>query len=392
MKKKFRRVRGGFVPRTPFYKKYRTAARTSNFRTAIPVLPRSQPMRVPAFRGISRSSGTMAETKTKPQLAPAKVNKKVSTDQEMARRRRRALRYLPALYKKKPRYPMMKRKNAGATRVKPTGEGATRSFYTNGRRLRKKLFGVSRLTPLQTRVYNSTARWTSISGRQAFWSYESLDNPNLDAIMNTMNYNVNFPISTRTLYLESVTLKYMLANTAASNVFVDIYNIEPRKDISDTPVNTWSLGLDDMATGQSAAILGTTPYMSMRFTKAYIIKKVTRIELAAGRTHLHTCKYNIGKAYSAVDDSLYGTDVFRKGYTHGLLFAAYSEPINNADVTPIVTTAPVSINVFASETQRFRYGDLETKDIFIANDVQANVLNLRLYDEGSGAVETFTAA
>lgn len=394
MKRKLRRVRGGFVPRTPFYKNYRTGARTTNFRTAVTPAQRRKPMSIPLFRGTSRVKGLGTATETQPKIAPPNLKKQVSTQTQMVRTRRRGFKYLPAIYRKKPRYPMSRRpKSAMMSRVKPTGEGATRSYFSNGKRNRRKRYGVSQMTPLQTRIYNQCNRFTSVAGRQAFFRIDTLINTDLDILMAAMPLTTGFPANTRSLYIQSVVSKTMFSNTAATNVFVDIYNIQPRKDITETSTNAFSLGITDMLAGTTAQTLGLTPYMSQRFTKAYTIRKVTRIELAAGRTHLHTTKYNISRPYTQSDDIAYGTDEYRKDYSFGILCIAYSEPINTVDGST-VTTAPVSVNTFTTETYKFNFGDTLTKDIFVSDlsAGQINTAGLQLYDEGSGAVEPFSAA
>lgn len=396
MRKKFRRVRGGFIPRTPFYKKYRTAARTTNFRTAIPVLPRSQPLRVPTFRRTSGSRESVADTKTKPRLAPAKVIKKVQTDQEMARGRRRALRYLPALYKRRPRYPMMRRGKRNMYQpITPAGEGATRSFFRSGRRARPRKFGISKMSPEQRWQNIVCNRHTSVAGRQAVWSQDTGNLADLNSLIQLKSTN-----SLAQAYIKSYTVKYMLTNTSSTNVFVDIYELQPRRSTTALfdAVSAFSNGIAQVDPAETASSIFTTPFQSRQFTQLWVVKKVFRVELAAGRTHIHTSTYNINKLYSSELYTIAQTVSHQPDFTRTLMFVAYGEMANNP--TGTLTFAPVSINSGRSEDIRWHFGDQELKTLDYTGLTtnanlalsQINTSGLQIYDEGSGAVEAVVAA
>lgn len=394
MKRRFRRVRGGFIPPTPFYKKYRTAAR-SDFRTAPLSIPTRKPLSIPNISGRPvKVTVYKPKTATQPKSAAPAAKKKVQV-QEMARTStRRALRYLPMIMKRKPRYPMMRRKRGGGVqRITPTGEGATRSYYHNKRRLRKKLFGITRMSPEQRYGLPFFNRVTQISGRQAAWVHNTCTLPDLVALLATKPLATTFPSNTKQIYVKSITLKYMLTNTAATNVFIDIYQVIPKKDVNTSPLTAMDTGITQMNSVEGAISLGMTPYMSRYFTQNYTIKKTYRIELAAGRTHLHTCKYNIGKLWNDADRVASTGANFRKSWTHSLLMIATSEPINNVAGT-LITSAPVSINTYSHEDYRYHFGETESKDLFYTgiSAEQIGATGLQLYDEGSGTVEAFSAA
>lgn len=390
MKRKFRRVRGGFIPymkpgTSSFTgKKLSWTAKTGVSSSAAPM----QRFQIPGPRAAMKT-----QTQPKLQLAP-RVQNKVQTQTEGSTMRRRSLKYLPAVYRKKPRFGMGRRpKGQGSTRIQPTGEGATRSFYFGGGRLRKKQFGVSRLSPQQTRLFTVTERQTNVAGRQHVWSKTSLVQADLNAMLNSMPVDATFPTNTKQLAIQSVTSKYMITNTAATNVFVDIYECVPRQDCIEAPVSAWGNGLNDMQAGIVQTSVGTTPYMSPRFTKNWLIMKKITLELAAGRTHMHTSKYNIGRTYSEADSLAAAGILYRQGFAKTIMMVAYSEPINTVDGLS-VTPAPVSINALTTEQTRYYFGESKTKDVFVT-PLAAGLINtagLQLYDEGSGTVEGFTAA
>jgi len=295
MKRKFRRVRGGFLPRTPFYKKYRTGATTSGFRTVINPAPGRRPMPIPLYRGSTRAKGLATETKTEPKLAPANVKKQVTKQTEMRRQKRRTFKYLPMLRGRR-NLPMLRRKPRSlSSGVKPVGDGASRSFYRAGKRVKPRIFGISRMSPEQIYQNVFTGRQTSGAGRQIAWSTDIGNLADLEAVV-TAKAAAN-PLNQ--IYIKSYTRKYMFTNTASTNVFVDLYECVPRRGITVDAVTAFSTGIAQMTPTESSASIMTTPFQSRYFTQNWLIKKVFRIELAAGRTHIHTAKYNINSLYSS---------------------------------------------------------------------------------------------
>lgn len=395
-------MRGGFIPPTPFYKKYRTAATKKSWRT-VPLTPAKRgTFSIPGItrRPVRVTPVTKRPTKTQPKLAPKVVVKKVQTQEDMARRKRRAFRYLPTLYKKRPNM-MGRRRQSGSPmqKVKPTSEGATSSFYMRYRRLKRRLYGIDRMSAEQTRVSPSFNKHVADSGRQAVWSISSGALGALIDLINSMpTYPGNFPTENRQLYVKNITHKYMFSNCASTNVFVDLYEVEPRED-TDTgkgPVSLFNAGIGNMVPGETAASLGVSPYQSQGFTKNYIIKKKYTLELAPGRTHVHTSKYNIGKLFGQQDVLAGPADIYRKGFTHTLMCVAYGEPVNTAEqpAPQTITSSLVSINTYSLDTIRFVYASPVTKDMLYTPlaENQINTQNLLNYDEGSGAVETVVAA
>lgn len=389
MKRKLRRVRGGFIPRTPFYKKYRTGAATSGFRTVITPAPRRKPMPIPLFRGSNRAKGLAATTKTEPRLAPANVKKQVTQQTEMRRKQRRTFKYLPTLYRGRRNMPMVRRKSRSlSSGVKPVGDGASRSFYRSGRPAKPKLFGVSRMSPEQIYQNVFTGRQTSIAGRQVVWS---TDIGNLTDLQNVV-LGKGAVSALNQVYIKSYTRKYMFTNTASTNVFIDLYECVPRRAVTVDAITAFGTGITQLQGTESQVSVMVNPFQSRYFTQNWIVKKVFRIELAAGRTHIHTAKYNINALYSSEIYTGGTTIEHQPKFTRTNLAIAYSELANN--VTPTVTFAPVSINTFVSEDIRWYWGESELKDINYngLTAAQIGTTGLQIYDEGSGAVETVVAA
>lgn len=390
MKRKLRKVRGGFIPRTPFYKKYRTGATTSRFRSVVIPAPRRQPMDIPLYRGSTRAArGLGAQTKTEPRLAPANVKKTVKKQTEMRRQKRRTFKYLPVLRGRRNLPTLSRRPKSLSSGVKPVGDGASRSFYRSGRPAKPKMFGIGRMSPEQVYQNVFTGREVGGAGRQAVWSTDVGNLVDLQAVV--LGKQLASPLNQ--IYVKSYTRKYMFTNTALTNVFIDLYECVPRRAIQTDAITAFSSGIQQMQPTESAISIMTTPFQSRFFTQNWLIKKVFRIELAAGRTHIHTAKYNINALYSSEINQAGSTATHQPKFTRTNLCIAYSE-LANTLAGPTVTFAPVSINTFVSEDIRWHFGETELKDIVYSglSTGQINTTGLQIYDEGSGAVEAVVAA
>lgn len=403
MKKRFRRVRGGFIPPTPFYKKYRTAATKKSWRTVPLTRPTGRPLTIP---GIGKSPVrvtpvTKPPTRTQPKLTPKPVIKKVQTQEDMARRKRRAFRYLPTLYRKRPKYPIMKRRSAGlSTRVKPASKGATSSFYTSGPRLTRKTFGVSKMTPIQIYHKVDTGLAQNGSGYQAVWSNSTGTRSDMLQMLDMKPLymtSLGNTAALKQIYLESYTIRYMMTNTSNTTAYVTLFEMEPRNDHGVFPNTAFSTGIQRLlGTAFTGISYGMTPFMSKMFTVNFHVKRVYNIEMPPGGTHIHYSNYRINKIYSFEEAAADTGNEMLKPYTRSMLMVAHGEVVNTKDANRVVTSAPVNINFMYTEKRRFRFGEVEVPSMVYealpAAALGITPTNLELYDEGSGAVEEYEAA
>lgn len=408
MKNRFRRVRGGFIPPTPFYKKYRTAATKKSWRT-VPLTPAKRgTFNIPGItrRPVRVTPVTKRPTQTQPKLTPKLVIKKVQTQEDMARRKRRAFRYLPTLYKKRPRFPIMRRRNSGLTKkVRPAQRGSSTTYHSEGPRLRKRRFGVSNMTPVQIYHNVGTQRVETGSGYQAVWAATVGTQNDLAEMMDMKPLYMPSggtganAAALKQIYVTDYSHKYMITNTSNTTTFLDLYEVEPRSDLSVYPQTAFNDGIKNLIGQQTAGnadAYGMTPFMSKLFTSSYRMKKIFKIEMPPGGTHIHTSHYRINRKYPFANQQGDAGNQIVKGFTKSLLLVAHGEVINSTAVSPVLTPAPVSLNILFTEKRRFRFGEVEVPSMIYsalpAGSFNIPMASLELYDEGSGKVEEYEAA
>lgn len=398
-------MRGGFIPPTPFYKKYRTAATKKSWRT-VPLTPAKRgTFNIPGItrRPVRVTPVTKRPTQTQPKLTPKLVVKKVQTQEDMARRKRRAYRYLPTLYRKRPKYPMMRRRGSGLTRkVKPPMKGSSSTYYSSGPRLTKRRFGVSSMTPMQVYHNITTNRIEIGSGYQVCWANNIGTQTDLLQMLDMKPLymtSLGSPSKLREIYVTDYSQKYMITNTSNTTTFVDLYEVEPRGDTKNAPQFAFQEGIINLIGNQvygASNAYGMTPFMSKLFTTTYKVKRVFKIEMPPGGTHIHYSNYRINRRYPFANAEGDIGNQFVQGFTKNMMLIAHSEVVNSNEVSPKLTPAPVSLNILVTEKRRFRFGEVEIPSM-VYNPLPAgsfNILpaNLELYDEGSGKVEEYEAA
>jgi len=302
--------------------------------------------------------------------------------------KRRTLKYLPAVYRKRPN-PLGRRRSGGGSNesIKSPSTGASRSYYTSGRKGSMKKFGISRMSPEQRFQQVAVFREVGAIGRQDIWAYDTGDLPDLQAVVAAKLTSVLSQVA-----IKSYTVKTMYTNTASTNVFLDLYECVPRRAHALDAGVAFDAGITRQAPAESSNSIMVTPYQSRDFTQNWLIKKVIRLELAPGRTHIHTSIHNINALYSSTVNVAGSTTRHQPKFTRTTLCVAYSELANTA--AGIVSFPSTSINIFRSEDIRWYFGETELKDLVYTGLPAPSIgtVGLQIYEEGSGAVEPVIAA
>ena len=272
--------------------------------------------------------------------------------------------------------------------VKPVGTGSTYSYYKytcrpqRGSRIIK-----SQAAPLYS-TYNAGQRITSSQGQQSYTTSA-----------------VFLPSTLRTLYLESsantdgsfwvdqARCKWMFQNQSEANTFLTLYEFVARRDSNVGPSLAFSSGMTAIQAGgtSTADDIGATPFMTTRFTQNFKILKKFNVELAQGRTHIHTSMYYMSKNYREAMYEMDTGDTVYAGWTRGLFIICNGSPYNSAATKTNVSTTPVAIDLVTSFTYK-THPNLANKATFEVQTDFPTFADGQIIDIGSGEADTVTDA
>lgn len=273
--------------------------------------------------------------------------------------------------------------------VKPVGTGSSYSYYKytrtpdRGSRIVK-----TQQAPLYS-VYNSGTRMTSAQGQQGYVSLTVMTALQLHQLYLETSANQDGQF-----WVGSARCKWMFQNQSEANTFLTIYEIATRRDSIAGPTNAFSTGMASIQGGVSSTAddIGATPFMTTRFTENFRIMKKYNVELAQGRTHIHTAYYNMHKNYR---DSIYQMDgpddVVLGGWTRGLFVIAHGSPYNSAAVKTNVSTTPVAIDIVSNIAFK-TYTNLVNKSVFEIQSDFTTFTDGQIMDIGSGEADALNDA
>lgn len=268
--------------------------------------------------------------------------------------------------------------------VKPVGTGSSYSYYRYTRRPDKG----SRIVKTQQAplfsVFNSGSRMTSLQGEQGYTTLSVMTGAKLRSLYLETSANQD-----GRFWVGYARCRWMFQNQSEATTHLTIYEFTTRRDSNVGPSLAFQSGLASIqaGVGSNASDIGATPFMTPRFTENFRILKKYSVELAQGRSHIHTALYRMNKNYS---DSLYqmdgSSDVVLGGWTRGLFVIAHGTPYNSLATKTNVSTTPVAIDIVANETYH-TYTNLQNKSIFEVQSDFPTFTDGRIIDIGSGDPE-----
>lgn len=261
----------------------------------------------------------------------------------------------------------LRRKPAVARRklnksIMPVGTGASQSFHKVSYQPKLSSKILKDLTPIRCYVETSSERMsTSAYGVQKATAVAQFPCGTIG------NYFTNLVDSsgsnTQRLFLRSIEQEYMISNASSTNVFIKIYELTARQDITLggsspvlgiiewNPAGAFDRGVYDVNTGMSAMTLGTTPFQSQLFTNVWKVDKIYHVELGAGRSHKHLSKYSPNKI---VDETRSSRNHILKGVTRAVMILAFGSPINDTTNNTLVSTSIIGLNIVRKQVARIQ--------------------------------------
>lgn len=327
-----------------------------------------------------------ASSWNKKKFTQLESQKQEQTGQEMPRLRQKyRVRTPRAVFRgRRPRVPL--RRNLRVKRpvrrksmitVKPMGVGTTVSSYREPVRYRNFRRKVMLLSPKQRQLFTDGVRLE--------WDYKkqgivSLPYQTRSDILTWVNNIPSYNDST-VAYLRNVTSQLVISNQSNANCFVYIYNYICKRDCAQTIIQEIDAGLLDIFTGTSVTseTYGVTPGLASVTTNLfYRIPKCTRIELGAGRTHIHNQTFEYNKMWN---NQLYpeSTSQHYGGWTKGALIICKGEPVNDVSVKTRVVPSSGAIDIVRRDVITYYYGEPKTQKLeytsgFYTGSITENIM------------------
>lgn len=165
---------------------------------------------------------------------------------------------------------------------------------------------------------------------------------------------------------------------------MDIYDIVPREDSAQTnPLTSWTSGIsDESAAVQTPTDLQTTPFLSETFCLYWKVRKISKIELAQGRSHKHSCK--VSPHYSMNYERIQKSPQIRD-FTQYTLFVIYGSATNDNTVKTSVSTGGAKVDIVQSIKYHY-YGVMDNTTHYNYASALATITTGESVSEGTGGV------
>jgi hypothetical protein len=272
------------------------------------------------------------------------------------------------------------------------GAGGTYSAFRLQRRLSPWLKGLRKNAASNFKYVNSGYRIGSTVGQQAITSVaQTFNYQDLQGLFQT---TVNK--SCRTI-LESCTENTIFRNQDKNDVYLDLYDIVARRDITSTgntdfyPDGAWANGVADAGASNMQLQVGTTPFSSPRFTQLYKVVKVTHVILPAGGTHEHRVHYEPNRMLNL--ETLQDGQWALKGLTHYTMAVWYAAPLNDSVNTGQVSIGAANLDYVQTKQYKWTYiQDAVTNNTFTQSLPTAFTTAANVMQDESGTIVTDAAA
>ena len=202
------------------------------------------------------------------------------------------------------------------------------------------------------------------------------------------------------LYLQSGQLRAQVVNVENIMCTLWIYDLVARRDQSDgdmNPVEDWEAGVD--AQGGNASDYRypySTPFQSKRFCQKWHVRKVTRVLVSPGETHVHmlSCsvfnKVSLSRFESFVNSEATGR-IMVGGLTTAIMIVSLGGVWNDQTDKSAVGYAPSQLDI--AYTKRYKFmGTKEDRVNYAVSSGLASVTTGQLLEEVDASPEPLKVA
>lgn len=286
--------------------------------------------------------------------------------------------------------PNLRKRQGGRRKVRinaypKVGTGGTYSTFYRKHRASKRSRTMKLIGALNAYNINSAGVLTASIGTQASGTLASAFGlTDLNTCFNNINPSGAGFLTTHALFT-SASLKHTITNDENTNIFVDIYDIVARKDVSASATNAatpdlaFYQGLVDENNASQYTNIGSTPFRSALFTQFYKVHKITHCCLATGQSHQHRVSWSPNRVVNR-EEANYSTGNIG-GLTYYTMVVIKGGPVDALSASSTVSTAYAKISYTTEVEYRYTFISDSKTNYFASNTLPttltggANVMN-----------------
>lgn len=237
---------------------------------------------------------------------------------------------------------------------------------------------------------------------QGVWVGTFLDATAVSTLFSSVNLS-SVGVGNSRLVVKSHIAKIHITNQANANVVATIYDIDYRKDVYSTtddsdPYNAWVTGLAQQALGTgsdafSVARNGITPFQSPDFCRSYKVRKVTKIYMELGKSHIHTVRNMVPKTLNTrmLDVSGVQATGWRNTST-AVMIVFHGMPVNDGTFNADISLGSGAVDMVIEQKITFNADVLEGQGRVFLDDNQVTIGAETFMNEQTGVVSTYAEA
>lgn len=247
--------------------------------------------------------------------------------------------------------------------VKADGTGASFSGFTG----RHKMSVIGKRYTMDTQPhyqqYAASGRAQGSYNEQCIVVSTAMSAGSLYGLVSSVPTTVA-PVSglvTSNIYMNTCRMKMMYTNFTNTNLILWLYEIVPRRDCQLDPLASWKQGLADQDYALNTVnVYNCQPTYSPHFTHFFYILKKYKIELAPGRTHVHSSVYKVNRIFNGeyYNNTAATTTTTRppylQHYTRSVMAVCHGTPGDSSTGTEVALTYP-AIGITQSYSYEWRY-------------------------------------
>lgn len=251
---------------------------------------------------------------------------------------------------------MTKRRNKLQIVAASASGNSFSSFYSKARtsKVSKKIWKT--ISAPHCYMWDSSGRLEANHGEQNATYIPHFDYVNGNIMMNNAGITVGEPGK---IFLSGYQSDLMITNQDSGNCRVTLYDVVSRRDTQEIDlIDIWDDGLKENTgtSGNTRAVgnLNSTPFQSSEFCSKFKILKTTKIQMAAGQSHVHKVriKYSTMLSRDVVDDYQY-----YHGLSYCTIVVVHGMPYNAVTNQAEVATGDCAIDWVRTQKHFYRSVD-----------------------------------
>jgi len=230
---------------------------------------------------------------------------------------------------------------------------------------------------------------TSLLGSGAFTT-----TPNYDQDIPAIQYKVAGAITGQSkasrFLVESAYHDFRITNQDLGNVEIHIYDVSCKNDATLAPQQALYQGLNDESDGSfgfsnTVVPIGLVPTQSALFNQFYRVKQHTRIILAQGQSHSHSCYIKPMRVMNS--ELMTDASLSLKGLSMWTMIVVNGLPQNDSTTKTQVSTGNCALDIVATKTIKYTWSSDTNNSYFYTNTLpSAFTVGENIVNIGSGAI------